>query len=67
VITITHLPQIAARGNSHYYVYKDNAEDVTSSNLRKLKEEERLTEIAQMIGGNQFSESSLESARELMK
>ncbi|MFT6216361.1 MAG: DNA repair protein RecN (Recombination protein N) [Roseivirga sp.] len=35
--------------------------------MRKLKEEERLTEIAQMIGGNQFSESSLESARELMK
>ena len=67
VITITHLPQIAARGNSHYYVYKDNAQDVTASNIRKLSHEERLTELAQMIGGTQFSESSLESARELMK
>jgi DNA repair protein RecN (Recombination protein N) len=67
VITITHLPQIAARGRAHYFVYKDNAQDVTSSNLRKLSHEERLTEIAQMIGGNKFTESSLESAKELMK
>lgn len=67
VITITHLPQIAARGTAHYFVYKDNDQDVTSSNLRKLNQDERLTEIAQMIGGNQFSDSSLESARELMK
>ncbi|KOF04317.1 DNA repair protein [Roseivirga seohaensis subsp. aquiponti] len=67
VITITHLPQIAARGKSHYYVYKDNAQDVTASNIRKLNHDERLSELAQMIGGKQFSESSLESARELMK
>ncbi|WP_339698955.1 DNA repair protein RecN [uncultured Roseivirga sp.] len=67
VITITHLPQIAARGKSHYYVYKDNAQDVTASNIRKLNHDERLTELAQMIGGKQFSESSLESAKELMK
>ncbi len=67
VITITHLPQIAARGKSHYYVYKDNAQDVTASNIRKLNYDERLSELAQMIGGKQFSESSLESARELMK
>ena len=67
VITITHLPQIAARGKSHYYVYKDNDRDVTASNIKKLSHDERLTELAQMIGGTQFSESSLESARELMK
>lgn len=67
VITITHLPQIAARGKSHYYVYKDNAQDVTASNIRKLNHDERLSELAQMIGGKQFSESSLKSARELMK
>tara|TARA_R110001592_G_scaffold16068_1_gene68772 strand:+ start:425 stop:2074 length:1650 start_codon:yes stop_codon:yes gene_type:complete len=67
VITITHLPQIAARGRAHYYVYKDNAQDVTASNIRKLNHDERLSELAQMIGGKQFSESSLESARELMK
>ncbi|MGW8123112.1 DNA repair protein RecN [Roseivirga echinicomitans] len=67
VITITHLPQIAARGKSHYYVYKDNDQEVTASNIRKLNHDERLSELAQMIGGKQFSESSLESARELMK
>lgn len=67
VITITHLPQIAAKGKAHYFVYKDNEANVTSSNIRQLSTKERLTEIAQMIGGKQFSDSSLESARELMK
>lgn len=67
VITITHLPQIAAKGQSHYYVYKDESSDVTSSLIRKLNQEERLNEIAEMIGGKQASSNAYDSARELMK
>ena len=67
VITITHLPQIAARGNTHYLVYKDNQADTTSSFIKPLNEEERLLEIAQMIGGKKPSEKALGSAGELMK
>lgn len=67
VITITHLPQIAARGNTHYFVYKDDEGESTASSIRKLTEEERLTEIAQMIGGKQASESAFDSAKELMQ
>lgn len=66
VMTITHLPQIAARGNSHYFVFKDDAGESTASGIRKLSEEERLQEIAQMIGGKSPSEKTIESAKELL-
>lgn len=66
VMTITHLPQIAARGTAHYFVYKDDAGESTASGIRKLKEEERLLEIAQMIGGKSPSEKTIESAKELL-
>lgn len=66
VITITHLPQIAAKGQSHYHVYKDDTEDITSSQIKKLNREDRLTEIAEMIGGKQASANAFDSARELM-
>lgn len=66
VITITHLPQIAAKGASHYFVYKDESETTSASKLKKLAEEERLKELAQMIGGSNFSDTALDSARELM-
>ncbi len=66
VITITHLPQIAAKGHAHYFVYKDNESETTSSKIRELSEADRITEIAQMIGGKEPSEKSLESAKELM-
>ena len=66
VITITHLPQIAAKGQSHYYVFKDESADITASQIKKLSHEERLTEIAEMIGGKQASANALDSARELM-
>ncbi len=67
VITITHLPQIAAKGQSHYFVYKDESSDITTSQIRKLNHDERLTEIAEMIGGKQASTNAFDSARELMK
>lgn len=66
VMTITHLPQIAARGRSHYFVFKDDAGESTASGIRKLSEEERLREIAQMIGGKSPSEKTIESAKELL-
>ncbi|GAB5527363.1 MAG: DNA repair protein RecN [Roseivirga sp.] len=66
VMTITHLPQIAARGTSHYFVYKDDAGESTASGIRKLNDSERLLEIAQMIGGKSPSEKTMESAKELL-
>lgn len=67
VITITHLPQIAAKGESHYFVYKDESESTTSSQIRLLDEEDRLREIAEMIGGKNPSSTAFESAKELIK
>lgn len=67
VITITHLPQIAAKGQSHYFVYKDESSAITTSQIRKLSYEDRLNEIAEMIGGKQASNNAFDSARELMK
>ena len=66
VITITHLPQMAAKGNAHYFVYKEDDEATTSSAIKRLSPEERLQEIAQMIGGKNASESAMDSARELI-
>jgi DNA repair protein RecN (Recombination protein N) len=66
VLTITHLPQIAAKGDTHYYVYKDNQQEKTISRIRLLSEKERVDEIAKMIGGDAPSQVAFESARELM-
>ena len=66
VITITHLPQIAAKGKAHYFVYKDESETTSASKLKKLNEDERLKELAQMIGGANFTDTALKSAKELM-
>ncbi|QXV65530.1 DNA repair protein RecN [Mucilaginibacter sp. 21P] len=66
VITITHLPQIAGKGSSHYFVYKDNSSDVTQTRLKKLSNEERITEIAKMLSGDNPGESALQNARELL-
>lgn len=67
LITITHLPQIAAKGDSHYFVYKDNSTNKTISNIRLLSKDERVKEIAQMIGGATPSKAALEGARELLE
>lgn len=67
VIAISHLPQIAARGNAHYYVFKDNSAAKTISKIRLLEQKERTLEIAKMIGGDTPSMSAMESAQELLK
>lgn len=66
LITITHLPQIAAKGDAHYYVYKDNSSKKTVSSIRELKDEDRVEEIAKMIGGAKPSKIALENAQELL-
>ncbi|GIV40646.1 MAG: DNA repair protein RecN [Thermonema sp.] len=66
LIAITHLHQIAALADAHYYVYKDEAGSRTFSRLKLLSPEERVHEIAQMISGQQPSPSALQSARELL-
>lgn len=66
VIAISHLPQIAAKGDTHYFVYKDNSASKTISKIRMLSDEERIIEIAKMIGGENPSAVAYESAKELM-
>lgn len=67
VISITHLPQIAALGTSHYKVEKRDTESGTTSQLRELTQNERITEIAQMLSGSDISDAALQNARELLK
>ncbi len=67
VIAISHLPQIAAKGQAHYYVYKAIDGERSVSMVRQLNEEEKITMIARMIGGDSPSENALESARELIR
>lgn len=67
LLVITHMPQIAAKGSRHYFVFKQEKADRTYTNLRELRDEERLHEIAQMIGGANPSATAVSSARELME
>jgi DNA repair protein RecN (Recombination protein N) len=66
VIAITHLPQIAAKGISHYKVYKEEINSVTTTNLKQLTAEERIVEIAEMLSGKDISSSALTHAKELL-
>jgi DNA repair protein RecN (Recombination protein N) len=66
VITITHLPQIASKGKSHYFVYKDNDSAATFTRIRKLHHNERVTEIAKMLSGDKPGESAILNAKELL-
>lgn len=66
LIAITHLPQIAARGNTHLKVFKKSGTDATHTYIKVLTTKERESEIAQMISGADFSEASLKTARELI-
>ena len=67
VITITHLPQIASCGTTHYWVYKEDTNEQTYSHIRKLTQEERVTEIAHMLSGNEVSEAAILNAKQLLK
>ena len=66
VIAITHLPQIAGKGNAHYLVYKETDTKTTTSHIKKLSPDERIFEIAKMISGQDVTSSSVEAARQLL-
>jgi DNA repair protein RecN (Recombination protein N) len=67
VISITHLPQIAALGKTHYKVFKEDSNGVTNSKMIKLTNEERITEIAQMLSGSNITDAAISNAKELLK
>lgn len=66
VMAVTHLPQIAACGKKHYYIYKEHQAEVTRSHIRLLSDEERIEEIARMQSGNNLNSITLAAARELL-
>lgn len=66
VICISHLPQVAAKGDKHYFVYKDNSSQKTISKIKLLNQEERIAEIAKMIAGANPSSTAFENAKELL-
>jgi DNA repair protein RecN (Recombination protein N) len=66
VFAITHLPQIAAKGDSHFKVFKEDVNDVTQTQLVKLNHEERIVEIAKMLGGINISDTAVEHAKQLL-
>ena len=66
VISITHLPQIAARGIAHYKVYKEDTDTGTNSHIRRLTDEERVQEIAYMLSGATLTEAAVQNARALL-
>ena len=66
VISITHLPQIAALGKTHYKVSKSESKDSTVSNMYELNQDQRVQEVAQMLSGSNVTEAALANARELL-
>ena len=67
VISITHLPQIAALGSHHYRVSKEETKDGTVSHMTELNNEERITEIAQMLSGSNITKEAIANAKQLLK
>lgn len=66
VISITHLPQIAARGTTHYKVYKEETKQGTTSRMQMLTQDERVNEIAQMLSGSDITDAAIRNACELL-
>jgi DNA repair protein RecN (Recombination protein N) len=66
VFTITHLPQIAAKGDTHFKVFKEDIDNVTLTQLKQLNPNDRIVEIAQMLGGANMSSSAIAHAKELL-
>ena len=67
VMAITHLPQVASRGAEHFVVYKEDTIDATYTRIRKLLPDERITEIARMLSGEELTEEALSNARVLLR
>ena len=67
VFAITHLPQIAAKGTAHYFVYKEDREDGTATQIKRLSDEERINEVARMLSGASLTKASLANAKDLLR
>ncbi|MGB2342389.1 MAG: DNA repair protein RecN [Flavobacteriaceae bacterium] len=66
VMTISHLPQVAAKGSHHFKVFKETKNESTFTQLKKLNPSERIQEVAQMLGGEEISETAIQHAKELL-
>lgn len=66
VIAITHLPQIAAKGKAHYFVYKSDDSETTTTNIRRLTDDERVKELAQMLSGATITDAAIQNARVML-
>jgi DNA repair protein RecN (Recombination protein N) len=67
VVNITHLPQVASRGDKHYHVYKEDTEDSTITRIRLLSGDERILEVARLLSGSEITETAIRNASELIK
>lgn len=66
IINITHLPQVAAKGDAHYFVFKESGAESTITNIKRLSDDERITEIAKMLSGQKLTDAALSNAKELL-
>jgi DNA repair protein RecN (Recombination protein N) len=66
VIAITHLPQMAVKGEEHFFVYKNTDKELTTTAIKKLSKAERVEEVAKMLSGEQPTKAALANARELL-
>jgi DNA repair protein RecN (Recombination protein N) len=67
VINITHLPQIASKGDYHYLVYKNEDGDSTHTHIKPLESQDRVREIAKMLSGEELTDTALQNAREFLQ
>ena len=67
VVNITHLPQVASRGNRHYHVYKDDTDHSSFTRVKLLSSDERIHEVARLLSGSEVTETALKNARELLR
>lgn len=67
VINITHLPQVASRGNKHYHVYKDDINDSTFTRVRLLTPQERVMEVARLLSGSEVTDAAIRNAKDLLE
>jgi DNA repair protein RecN (Recombination protein N) len=67
VVNITHLPQVASRGNRHYHVYKDDEGDSTITRVKLLTHEQRIREVARLLSGSEITDTAIRNAKELLR
>lgn len=67
VLAITHLPQIAAKADAHYHVYKEEVDGCTQTRIRQLNSEQRIAELAHMLSGSKVTDAAMENARQLLQ